>query len=158
MKRRVFRLESEQIVPRPRPAVFAFFTAAENLEAITPPFLHFQITTPRPIRIEPGALIDYRLQLFGILFGWRTRIETMELDRRFTDVQVSGPYARWQHLHEFEEVSNGTCIRDVVEYELPFGLIGLAAQKIFVGRALDRIFDYRRRRIAELFGNATMLK
>ena len=45
------------------------------------------------------ALIDYRLRLFGIPFGWQTRIETFERNVRFSDVQLRGPYRRWHHLH-----------------------------------------------------------
>lgn len=43
-----------------------------------------------------------------------------------------------------------TLIVDDVDYALPLGIIGRVAQEIFVRRALECVFKYRRRRIAEL--------
>lgn len=145
-----FHFYREQLVRRPRAEVFAFFASARNLALLTPGLLHFQFVTPPPARFECGSLIEYRLRLLRIPFRWRTRIETVEPGHSFSDVQLSGPYARWHHLHEFREAPGGTLVVDQVEYELPYGPLGRLAQKIFVRRVLDRIFDYRRGRIREL--------
>ena len=148
-------LEREQLVPRSRRAIFGFFSDASNLERLTPPGLSFAILTPRPIAMTAGAVIDYRLSLLHIPFQWRTVIELYEPESRFIDVQASGPYRSWRHLHEFVEVADGTLIRDRVEYELPFGPLGELGHRLVVRRQLDRIFDYRRRVIDELFGSGT---
>jgi len=145
-------LERSQLVPAARAEVFAFFADALNLESITPPFLRFRVTTPGPIAMAPGALIDYRLSLYGAGFRWRTRIEVWEPGVRFVDVQLSGPYRLWRHTHAFEDAPGGTRVSDRVEYELPLGPLGDLAHGLFVRRALARIFDHRRARIAERFG------
>ena len=72
MMTHAYRLERTQIVPQSLDAVFAFFADAGNLELLTPEFLHFRILTPMPLRLEPGTLIEYRLQLFSIPFQWQT--------------------------------------------------------------------------------------
>jgi hypothetical protein len=152
---RAHLLERTQLVPAPRGAVFAFFADARNLEAITPDFLRFRVITPGPIRMEAGALIDYRLSLHGLGFGWRTRIEVWEPEVRFVDVQLSGPYRRWRHTHRFEDApGGGTRVSDRVEYELPLGPLGDLAHALFVRRSLSRIFDHRQARIAARFGGA----
>jgi ligand-binding SRPBCC domain-containing protein len=150
MTHKSYQLERTQIVPLPVEKVFAFFADAGNLERITPPFLHFHILTPLPIQMGPGTLIDYRLQLFHLPFRWRTRIETFEPGRRFIDVQLSGPYRRWHHLHEFFTVPEGALVRDVVDYALPFGPLGVIAHGLFVQRTLQQIFDHRQKRVTEL--------
>jgi ligand-binding SRPBCC domain-containing protein len=103
--------------------------------------------------MKPGALIDYQLRLCGVPFRWKTRIETFEPASYFTDIQLSGPYRRWHHRHEFTKVPGGTEMKDIVDYELPLGSLGVAARWLLVGRALNRIFDYRRAAITEIFGH-----
>lgn len=146
------RLERTQFIPRPRDAVFAFFAEPYNLERITPPFLRFRIVTPPPIALAPGTLIDYRLRLFGVPFGWRTRIESVTPLESFVDVQIRGPYRAWRHEHTFREVPGGTEMRDVVDYDVGWGPAGWAAGALFVRRSLRHIFDYRRDTVAALFG------
>jgi len=148
----VHLLARSQLVPRPRAEVFAFFADARNLERLTPPFLRFRILTPGPIAMRTGALIDYRLSLFGVPFSWRTEIEAFEPETRFVDVQRRGPYRRWHHTHTFADAPGGTLIGDRVEYQLPFGPLGELARVLAVRRQLDAIFDYRRRVIEAMWG------
>jgi ligand-binding SRPBCC domain-containing protein len=48
MADKVYTLTFAQHVPRQLPEVFAFFSLAENLEAITPSWLHFKILAVTP--------------------------------------------------------------------------------------------------------------
>jgi ligand-binding SRPBCC domain-containing protein len=146
-------LERFQLVPRPRAEVFAFFADARNLEAITPAFLHFEIVPPVPVELRTGTLIEYRLSLFGVPFRWRTRIEEWEPGRRFVDLQLRGPYALWHHTHAFEDAEGGTRMTDRVRYRLPLGPLGAVAHPVFVRGTLERIFDFRRDRVARLLGS-----
>jgi hypothetical protein len=145
-------LERSQVVPRPRAEVFAFFADAHNLERITPAFLRFRILTPPPITMRPGAVIDYRLSLFGLPFRWRTEIEAFEPGVRFVDVQRRGPYRLWRHAHGFEDAPGGTRVSDRVEYQLPLGPLGELAHAVAVRRQLRAIFDHRARVMADLLG------
>ena len=145
-----YQLERRQFIPRSLAAVFPFFADAGNLEAITPPRLHFRILSPRPIEMQTGTLIDYRLVLCGVPFRWRTRIEAFEPPYRFVDAQLRGPYRLWRHTHEFSEQDDGTLMIDRVEYQLPLGPLGWLAHALFVEGQLAHIFDYRRRAIDQL--------
>jgi ligand-binding SRPBCC domain-containing protein len=147
----VYTLEQEQLVPRPLPEVFAFFSDPANLERLTPPFLAFRIVTPAPIAMQAGALIDYELSLHGLPLRWRTLIERFEPERSFVDVQLRGPYRLWRHTHEFRATPAGTQMRDRVEYALPLGPLGRIAHGLWVGRDLARIFAFRREVMAQLF-------
>jgi|SaaInlStandDraft_1057018.scaffolds.fasta_scaffold36853_2 ligand-binding SRPBCC domain-containing protein len=143
-RRGLFRLSAETVLPAPIDEVFAFFSKAENLEAITPPWLHFQIVTPTPISMKAGALIDYRLRLRGLPIRWRTEISDWEPPFRFVDRQLRGPHKSWEHTHEFEETATGTTMRDKVEYSV-FG--GAVVERLFVRSDLKKIFTYRNEQI-----------
>ncbi|HEU0183771.1 MAG TPA: SRPBCC family protein [Blastocatellia bacterium] len=148
---KIYFLERKQIIPRSRSETFAFFSDAFNLEQITPPFLRFRIVTPAPIKMEAGAVIEYRLALFGAPIYWSTVIESWAPEESFVDSQTKGPYALWRHTHTFEEKgARMTLMRDLVEYGIPYGALGRMAHGLFVERWLKKIFDYRAAMIARL--------
>lgn len=150
---RIHVLERQQRIELPLDQVFPFYADAANLERITPPWLGFEVTTPQPIEMGAGALIEYRLRLHRIPVGWRTRIEEWSPPHRFVDAQLSGPYSLWHHTHTFRaEGKNATTLGDRVRYAIPFGLAGELARVLFVEHDLERIFEYRRNAVAELFG------
>lgn len=123
--------------------MFEFFSAAQNLERLTPPFVRFRILTPLPIEMKRGQFIEYEIGLGGLPLKWLTEIEVWEPNERFVDNQVRGPYRHWHHLHEFRDAPGGTEMRDTVDYELPLGPLGSIAHALLVKRLLDRIFAYR---------------
>jgi ligand-binding SRPBCC domain-containing protein len=149
---KVHRLEREQLVHARLGEVFEFFARAGNLERITPPWLRFRLLTPEPIAMRAGAIIRYRLALHGLPLRWASRIDEWEPGRGFVDRQLSGPYRLWHHRHGFEARGAGTLVRDSVHYALPLAALGEIAHAALVRRDLERIFDYRQARVAELMG------
>ena len=143
-----YTLHAEQLLPRPRDEVFSFFADARNLEALTPPWLKFEVLTPAPIEMRPGALIDYRIRVHGLPIRWRTEITAWNPPHRFVDVQLSGPYTLWHHTHTFEERDGGTLCRDDVRYR-PRG--GALMNWLFVDRDVKKIFDFRQERLRAFF-------
>jgi ligand-binding SRPBCC domain-containing protein len=143
-------LETEIVLPVAPEEVFPFFCDVHNLERITPPELAFRVLTPGPVEIARGTLIDYRLGLFGVPFGWRTVITAWDPPHVFVDEQLRGPYHTWIHRHTFEAVAGGTRMTDRVDYRLPLHPLSGPALPL-VRRQLNRIFVFRREVIGELF-------
>ncbi|HUV14638.1 MAG TPA: SRPBCC family protein [Acidobacteriota bacterium] len=146
-----FRYDSQVLLHQPREKVFSFFADALNLETLTPPWLHFRILTPKPIKIEKGTLIDYRLKIRGLPLRWRTEIVLWEPPFRFVDTQIKGPYRVWIHEHRFLEMEGGTSMIDTVNYDV-FG--GRLTDWLIVSSDIERVFTYRRHEIIKLFGGA----
>ena len=143
-------LTRNQHFARPLTVVFAFFSSANNLEAITPPSLRFTIRSPQPIVMAVGATIEYELSLFGIPIYWQTVISVWEPPYRFVDEQQKGPFFYWRHEHSFEQSGDQVLMRDRVEYREPLGWLGLVAHHLLIKRLLDAVFTFRRLKIAEV--------
>ncbi len=146
---RIREFQCELWLPLPPEKLFPFFADAFNLETITPPWLNFNVLTPRPIEMRAGALIDYRLRVHGLPVRWRTRIREWQPPHRFVDEQLRGPYRQWIHTHTFEPRDGGTRCRDVVQYAVPFDFL---VHELFVRRDVEKIFDYRRQALLKQFG------
>jgi ligand-binding SRPBCC domain-containing protein len=147
------RVETRMWLPRTRAEVFPFFADAHNLEAITPPWLHFSVLTPAPIAMRAGALIDYRLRLHGVPLDWRTEIAAWEPPHRFVDRQVAGPYALWEHEHRFRDVAGGVVMSDSVAYRIRGGRVVDRIGDLAVARRdLRRIFEFRAQALRARFG------
>ena len=141
-------LERTQQVPAELEWAFEFFGDPQNLAELTPPWLHFRILEAPELAYR-GARIRYRLRIKGVRVRWLTEITEWRPPRTFTDVQLSGPYLLWEHTHRLTPLAGGTEIYDHVSYRVPGGAV---VDRLVVRPLLSEIFDYRRARIAEVFG------
>ena len=139
-----------QTILMPRDEVFEFFASPRNLEAITPPWLQFRIVEQSTEEVHEETRLTYRLNLHGLPMNWVSRISEWIPGERFVDEQISGPYAMWHHTHTFQDFNGGTLIGDRVVYRLPLAPFGEWIAGRFVASDVRKIFDYRRRKIAEL--------
>lgn len=144
-------LKHYQWINRPVKNVFEFFSNENNLEKITPPHLNFKVVGKNTDKIDKGTQIDYKLRFRGVPMKWKSQISNFENERSFTDIQLNGPYSKWEHQHDFIPLGNGTLIRDHVVYKLPLGLLGLLTAGFFVSRDVNNIFKYRTKVIEENF-------
>ena len=149
-------LERRVWLPRPRPEVFEFFADAGNLSLIHPPWARPRWLAPPP-RLAAGAVLDFRVP--GLPIAWRVMIREFDPPYRFVDVQLRGPFARWEHRHRFVEGPRnqpggapGTWVEDRVTYRFPAGAVGRLVHALGGGRRLRGLFDYRDRRLRERFG------
>jgi len=145
-------LRTEQFVPRPLAEVFHFFAEAENLQQLTPPWLHFRILSVSTNPVRQGTLIRYALRWRIFPIRWTTEISEWEPPYRFVDLQLKGPYKLWRHEHRFVSEGGGTRITDEVRYRLPFGPLGLVAHRLKVKKDVESIFRYRSEVVRRLWG------
>ena len=150
---RIWVLRATQVLPRPVEDIFPFFADAHNLEKLTPSFLKFNVLTPKPIPMDSGTIINYKLKVRGVPIKWKTTILDWEPPRQFVDNQDSGPYTLWHHTHTFEPTQDGqaTLCTDVVRYKPKGWFLTGFINKFFVQKDVEQIFQYRFDKLAELF-------
>lgn len=144
-------LEREQWLDASISEVFGFFSDEKNLEELTPPLLRFKVEGKSTLQISEGTLINYNLKIRGVPTRWVTLIKDWVPGKSFIDIQKSGPYKKWEHLHTFVPMGRGTLMTDKVQYQLPLGALGHIGVHWLVKKDLVKIFDYRWKAIRKRF-------
>lgn len=150
----VHNLKTVQVLPVSLEKAWDFFSSPANLAAITPAHMGFNIISAHHgAKMYAGQIIEYTVKpLFGIPLYWMTEITTVVEGRYFIDEQRFGPYSLWHHQHHFKEIDGGVEMTDIVHYKLPLWFLGDIANGLFVRKQLDGIFNYRYKKVEELFG------
>ncbi len=135
----------EQFIDRPLEQVWSFFSRPENLNAITPEEVSIEILSDLSgVEMYEGMIIQYNIApLLGIKMNWVTEITHIKEKQYFIDEQRFGPYAFWHHQHWFEAKDEGTLMKDILHYKVPYGVIGTLANALFVEKMVNQIFSYR---------------
>ena len=100
-----------------------------------------------------GQIIEYVVTpVMGIKTKWVTEITHVKDNDYFVDEQRFGPYSLWHHKHFIKEIDGGVEMEDIVHYKLPLGFIGQMVHPFLVKPKLNEIFEYRRKKLIEIFG------
>jgi ligand-binding SRPBCC domain-containing protein len=149
----IYQYTAEQFLPISIRKAWDFFSSPKNLSVITPPEMDFKILTALDDKeIYDGMLIDYTVKpLLGVPMHWQTKIINVKPLEVFADTQLKGPYKLWHHTHTFVEKDGGVLMKDIVRYELPFGVLGDWVHSLIVRKKIASIFSYRKQVLEKLF-------
>lgn len=150
------KIETKQHLNASLATVWDFISSPKNLSVITPSKMNFRIIskTGEVEKMFPGQIIEYYISpVLDVRLHWVTEITHVKENYYFVDEQRKGPYAFWHHKHFIKEVDGGIEMTDIVHYQLPFGFLGRLVNSIFVKKQLEQIFEYRRKKLNELFNS-----
>ena len=152
----IYQIYREQIIPAEVEAVWEFISSPGNLKHITPVYMGFEITSEKlPEKMHPGMIIMYSVTpVFGIKMKWVTEITHVVDKQYFVDEQRVGPYKIWHHQHRIHPVDDGVLMTDLVTYKPPLGFIGALANQLLIDKKLNEIFEFRRKRLIQIFGDS----
>jgi ligand-binding SRPBCC domain-containing protein len=129
------------ILHAPVERVFAFHEREDALQLLTPAFPPARLIS-RTGGIQPGARVELQVGLTR----WIALHGEYRRNRLFVDEQISGPFAKWVHRHEFESIdATHSRLTDRIEYELPGGAWVTAGLSWAVNIGLNRMFNHRHR-------------
>lgn len=150
---KVYSLKTIQLIPTDINTAWDFFSNPSNLKDITPNNLGFKVISKHHgDKMYAGQIIEYKVSpVLGIPLYWMTEITHVEDKKYFVDEQRFGPYSLWHHQHHFKEVQGGVEMMDIVHYKIPFWLLGDIANSLFIEKQLKGIFDYRYKKVDEMF-------
>lgn len=150
---KLYQLCSTQVLPISKQEAWDFLSSPKNLKVITPDHMGFHILSGADKPMFPGQIIQYIVKPFPFFHTkWVTEITHVSNGEYFVDEQRFGPYALWHHKHFLKEVEGGVLMEDIIDYKLPFGILGQLAYPFIVKKQLQEIFKYREQKLIELFG------
>lgn len=150
---KIYQLHAKQALPINKHKAWGFLSDPRNLKTITPKHMGFKILSGADRPMYQGQIIQYMVKPFpGISTKWVTEITHVREGEYFVDEQRFGPYALWHHKHFIKEIDGGIEMEDLIDYKIPFGLLGQLVQPILVKKQLNQIFQYRETKLEELFG------
>ena len=150
---KIYTLHTKQNLPISLDEAWAFLSDPKNLKVITPEYMGFKTLSGDDKEMFAGQIIQYIVTpVLGIPMKWVTEITHVIDKKYFVDEQRFGPYALWHHKHFLKEIPGGVEMEDIVDYKVPMGILGQMVHPILVQPKLKEIFDYRRHKLIELFG------
>lgn len=150
---KLYQLRSKQALPISQKEAWDFLSQPKNLKTITPEHMGFHILSGADKPMFPGQIIQYKVSPFpGFTTKWVSEITQVEEGNYFVDVQLFGPYALWHHKHFIKSIDGGVVMEDIIDYKIPFGVLGQLAHPIIVKKQLQQIFKFREKKLTELFG------
>ncbi len=149
----MYTKKSIQQLPIALDEAWDFLSDPKNLAVITPPSMRFEIVSGADRAMYPGQIILYYVRpLLGIKTEWITEITYVNEKKYFVDEQRFGPYKMWHHKHFLKEIPGGVEMEDIIDYRVPFGIVGKLMHPLVIKPKLDDIFEFRRKKLIELFG------
>ncbi len=149
----IFTLHKKQNLPITKKEAWDFLSNPKNLKAITPSYMGFHIVSGADRAMYAGQIIVYKVTpVLGIKTNWVTEITHVIENEYFVDEQRFGPYSLWHHKHFIKEIPGGIEMEDIIDYKIPFGILGKLLHPFLVKPKLEEIFEYRRKKLIEIFG------
>ncbi len=139
---------AERLLPHPSEAVYAWHGRPGAFQRLAPPWAPLEVLSQDP-GLDVGVRLTFRGRLGPIPLRWEAEHTDHEAGRGFTDVQVRGPFRRWEHRHRFEPEGEGTQLVDAVQWSLPLGALGNLFGGWVVRRQLRAMFAFRHQRTAD---------
>ena len=150
---KIYQINTKQNLPISVKEAWEFLSSPNNLAEITPKYMNFKILSGANKSIFAGQIIQYKVTpVLGITLKWVTEITHVKQNEYFVDEQRFGPYSLWHHKHFIKEIDGGVELEDIIDYKIPFGILGKAFHSILVKPKLQEIFDHRKKKLIELFG------
>lgn len=147
-------IKTVQKIPISLDEAWAFFSNPANLQAITPSNMGFRVISKHHgEKMYAGQIIEYTVKpVLGIPIYWMTEITQVKDKEYFIDEQRFGPYKLWHHQHHFKVIEGGVEMTDIIHYKNPMWFLGTLANELFVKKQLQGIFDFRFKKVEEMFG------
>lgn len=103
--------------------------------------------------IEMGESVSWEGRHLGVRQRLTSRITSFDRPDYFVDEMVRGAFKSFRHEHMFIQKGDFTIMTDIFSYEVPFGVLGRAANYLFLYNYMEDLLLKRNEVIKEYAEN-----
>ena len=130
-------------IKAPLESVFSWHERQGALERLNPPWEQIKIVE-KSNGIQKDAQTIFKVKAGPLYINWHAKHTQYEKNIMFQDVQIKGPFAYWEHTHNFKANGTLSCyLEDSIKYELPLYPLSKFINQTFVKQKLEKMFRYR---------------
>ncbi len=126
--------------------VFDWHLKPNVFERLCPPWVNVKINAQGKVD-EENSTVYLTIAKFGLKFKLILAHKNFKQYAQFTDTQISGPFAFYEHNHVFEkgDANNTTLINDRISFALPLTSLSFIVSELIIKPDFLRLFKYRER-------------
>lgn len=128
--------------------LYKFHLDSNNITKITPPNIKVELLNDDTLTYE-GKIVKIKTTKLFIPTYWEVEIEKIEKPNLLVDIALRSPFKYWRHQHIFTQKGDMCELKDIIEYELPFGLLGQIFAP-FIELDIKNMFNYRHQKTKEI--------
>jgi ligand-binding SRPBCC domain-containing protein len=128
--------------------LFEFHLDSSNISKITPADTKVELLNEDVTAYE-GKVVKIKTTKFFIPTYWEVKIEKLEKPNVLVDVALKSPFKYWKHQHIFTKKDDVCELKDIIEYEMPFGFLGSLVEPL-IANDIKKMFEYRHKRTKEV--------
>ena len=135
------KYEKKSLIACSLDKLFSFHLDSNNIKRITPKDTKVELLN-KDFKAKEGEILQIKTTKFFIPTLWSVEISLIKEPTMLVDTAIKSPFAFWRHSHVFTQKGNVCELKDVIEFELPFGVFGNIFSG-FVENQLENMFEYR---------------
>jgi ribosome-associated toxin RatA of RatAB toxin-antitoxin module len=144
-------VQYSSVIPVPKNDLFDFLSDYRKRPRIMPGDIQLELNS-MPQELKKGAHFDFKMTRFGLSYAFPVEIEFYEPKNKIVEKTNSKFFAEWTNTILFEEHSeDSTLLTTIIDYKLPYGVLGTLADDLFVRSDLTRILHYSHNKIKSFF-------
>ncbi len=144
------RIEKSIEIKAPVEKVFAFIIDFDNFVRTQPPEMKLEVLSRDEGLVRVGFTVKARAEFGGRVFEVEDETTELVKNKRFSGRQKGGAFKKLEHTDLVEPTESGTKYTSIMEYELPYSLLGKIIDKLKVQKDIEKMMDYSTKKTKEL--------
>jgi hypothetical protein len=137
------RVTTSHLISAERQAVFAYLTDLNHVPEQLDGIIETEFPVPPP-KLAP--MVEFKLSMtrYGVTARIIARVESFQEPERISYRQLGGFFKTWSHSMHLDEHGPGqTRLTEVINFTMPYGLLGSIADDLYVRADIARVMNER---------------